>query len=92
MVISMNSCSLDNDPISNEAIPQGSDTTGSVKYKTRAEMLVQYNGIYNILKGNNLLENWNLDLLVMTETHADNAYRGATDAELPSWSSKSKMG
>jgi starch-binding outer membrane protein, SusD/RagB family len=82
MAISMNSCSLDNDPISNEAIPQGSDTTGTVKYKTREEMLVQYNGIYNILKGNNLLENWNLDLLVITETHADNAYRGATDAEL----------
>lgn len=82
MFISMNSCSLDNDPISNTAIPQGSDTVGTIKYKTRAEMLTQYNGIYNILKGNNLLENWNLDLLVITETHSDNAYRGATDAEL----------
>ncbi len=82
MVISMNSCSLNEDPISNPAIPQGSDTTGAVKYKTRDEMLTQYNGIYNILKGNNLLEDWNLDLLVITETHADNAYRGATDAEL----------
>jgi len=82
MVIGMNSCSLENDPLSNPAIPQGSDTVGTIKYKTRAEMLTQYNGIYNILKGNNGLENWNLDLLVITETHADNSYRGATDAEL----------
>jgi hypothetical protein len=82
MVIGMNSCSLENDPISNPAIPQGSDTVGSIKYKTRAEMVTQYNGIYNILKGNNGLENWNLDMLVLTETHADNSYRGATDAEL----------
>ena len=45
-------------------------------------MLTQYDGIYNLLKGNRGLENWNLDFLVFTETHADNAYRGATDAEL----------
>ncbi len=61
ILIVMNSCSLDEDPISNVAIPQGSDTAGAIKYPTRAEMLTQYNGIYNVLKGNNGLENWNLD-------------------------------
>jgi len=81
MVIGLSSCSLDEEPISN-IIQGGSDTTGSYKYYTRAEMLSQYEGIYNILKGNNGLENWNLDMLVFTETHADNSYRGATDAEL----------
>jgi hypothetical protein len=81
MVIFVSSCSLNEEPISN-IIQGGSDTTGSYKYYTRAEMLSQYEGIYNILKGNNGLENWNLDMLVNTETHADNAYRGATDAEL----------
>jgi hypothetical protein len=45
-------------------------------------MLTQYEGMYNALKGNDGLEKWNLDYLVVTETHADNSYRGATDAEL----------
>src|SRR5512133_30030 len=79
------SCTLDKDPISDysEVTIGGSDSTGStVKYLTRAQMLTQYEGLYNQLKGNRGLENWNLDLLVFTETHADNAYRGATDAEL----------
>jgi len=81
IVVFLSSCSLDEEPISN-IVQGGSDTTGSYKYYTREEMLSQYEGIYNILKGNNGLENWNLDMLVFTETHADNAYRGATDAEL----------
>jgi hypothetical protein len=79
------SCTLDKDPISDysEVTIGGSDSTGStVKYLTRAQMLTQYEGLYNQLKGNRGLENWNLDFMVYTETHADNAYRGATDAEL----------
>ncbi len=79
------SCSLDEDPLSqlSEITQGGTDSTGSyIKYVTRAEMLAQYEGMYNILKGNAGLENWNLDFMVYTETHADNAYRGATDAEL----------
>jgi starch-binding outer membrane protein, SusD/RagB family len=82
ILIIMNSCSLNEGPLSSVAVPQGSDTTGSIKYPTKAAMETQYNGIYNVLKGNDGLEDWNLDMLVMTETHADNAYRGATDAEL----------
>jgi len=82
ILISINSCSLNEEPISNIALGQGSDTVGAIKYPTRAEMLAQYNGIYNVLKTNSGLENWNLDFLVITETHSDNSYRGATDAEL----------
>lgn len=79
------SCSLEEDPVSSfsELTIGGSDTTGStVKYLTRAEMLTQYEAMYNLLKGNDGLEKWNLDMLVFMETHADNSYRGATDAEL----------
>jgi hypothetical protein len=79
------SCSLEEDPVSDysEITIGGSDSTGSnIKYATRAQMLTQYEALYNQLKGNYGLENWNLDFLVYTETHADNAYRGATDAEL----------
>jgi hypothetical protein len=83
--LKLGSCSLDESPVSDfsELTIGGTDTTGSsIKYRTRAEMLTQYEAIYNLLKGNGGLENWNLDLLVYTDTHADNAYRGATDAEL----------
>jgi len=79
------SCSLEENPVSDfsEITIGGSDSTGSsVKYTTRAQMLTQYEALYNVLKGNSGLENWNLDLMVFTETHADNSYRGATDAEL----------
>jgi hypothetical protein len=82
ILISLTSCSLNEEPISNIALGQGADTANAIKYPTRDQMKAQYDGIYNVLKGNNGLENWNLDYLVMTETHADNAYRGATDAEL----------
>jgi len=81
----LGSCSLDYEPISaySELTIGGNDSTGgSVKYSTRAQMLTQYEGMYNALKGNDGLEKWNLDYLVVTETHADNSYRGATDAEL----------
>lgn len=79
------SCALDEGPIADysELTIGGADSTGTdVKYKTREEMLTQYEGMYNMLKGNSGLENWNLDFLVLTDTHADNSYRGATDAEL----------
>jgi starch-binding outer membrane protein, SusD/RagB family len=79
------SCSLNEDPVSDysEVTIGGSDSSGTtIKYTTRAQMLTQYEGLYNALKGNSGLENWNLDMLVITETHADNAYRGAIDAEL----------
>lgn len=79
------SCELDEGPISeySELTIGSTDSTGTnVKYSTREEMLTQYEGMYNTLKGNAGLENWNLDFLVLTDTHADNAYRGASDAEL----------
>ncbi len=84
-LVYLGSCSLDEEPVSDlsELTVGSTDSTGStVKYATRAEMLTQYEGMYNALKGNAGLENWNADLLVFTETHSDNAYRGATDAEL----------
>jgi hypothetical protein len=79
------SCALDEGPTGaySELTIGGADSTGSdVKFSTREEMLTQYEGMYNMLKGNNGLENWNLDFLVVSDTHADNSYRGATDAEL----------
>ncbi|MDP4240601.1 MAG: RagB/SusD family nutrient uptake outer membrane protein [Bacteroidota bacterium] len=81
----ISSCDLKRDPVSDfsELTIGGKDSTGStVKFKTRAEMKTQYDYMYNQLTGNNGVEGWTADLLVYNETHADNAYRGATDVEL----------
>ncbi|HET6558411.1 MAG TPA: RagB/SusD family nutrient uptake outer membrane protein [Prolixibacteraceae bacterium] len=80
----LGSCSLDRDPISDfsELTVGGSDSTGgTVKFKTRAEMKTQYDNMYNELSTNRV-ESWILDYLIYSDTHSDNAYRGATDLEL----------
>lgn len=85
LILSLVSCSLDESPLSDysELTIGGSDSTGStVKYATKAQMLTQYQAMYTLLQGNDGLEKWNADFLVINETHSDNAYRGATDAEL----------
>jgi starch-binding outer membrane protein, SusD/RagB family len=78
-------CSLDENPISDysELTIGGSDSSGTtIKYKTKAQMKTQYEAMYTLLQGNDGLEKWSADFLVITETHSDNAYRGASDAEL----------
>jgi hypothetical protein len=74
------SCSLNEKAISD--ILTTTDSSGISQYKTRAEMQAQHDGMYILLQGNDGLERWNADYLVFNETHSDNAYRGATDAEL----------
>ena len=78
----MGSCSLNYDPISNYSeLTFGNETGGTGnKYETKAEMQQQYDNIYKSIQ--NAQESWYMDMLVFAETHADNAYSGATDAEL----------
>jgi len=80
MILYFASCSIKEKAISDVLVV--TDTAGFVKYKTKADMQAQYEGMYTLLQGNDGLERWNADYLVFNETHADNAYRGATDAEL----------
>jgi len=85
VVLFVSSCDLIRNPVSDfsELNIGGKDSTGStVKFKTRAEMQTQYDYMYNQLTTNNGVEGWTADMLVYNETHADNAYRGATDVEL----------
>ncbi|MFZ4454950.1 MAG: RagB/SusD family nutrient uptake outer membrane protein [Bacteroidales bacterium] len=59
------------------------DSTGnSVKFRNRDEMLAAYNYMYNLLTKNEGVEGWTADMLIYSDTHADNSYRGATDVEL----------
>ncbi len=84
-------CDLTRNPISDfsELNIGGTDSSGTtVKFKNRAEMKTQYDFMYQQLtissgpNANRGIEGWTADMLVYTETHADNAYRGATDLEL----------
>lgn len=78
-------CDLTRNPVSDfsELNIGGQDSSGTtVKFKDRAEMKTQYDFMYNQLSQNRGIEGWTADMLVYTETHADNAYRGATDLEL----------
>jgi SusD family. len=76
-------CDLNRSPISDFSQSTRLDSTGtSVKFKNREEMLAAYNYMYNVLTHNEGVEGWTADWLVYSDTHADNAYRGATDVEL----------
>ena len=80
----LGSCSLERDPISDfsELTVGGTDSIGgTVKFRTKAEMKTQYDRMYSQLSGDKV-EAWILDYLIYSDTHADNAYRGATDLEL----------
>jgi hypothetical protein len=85
IILATGACSLDRNPLSDfsELTIGGTDSTGTtVKFKDKAEMKTQYDVMYNQLTGNRGLETWTLDFLVFSDTHSDNSYRGATDAEL----------
>ncbi|MDR2533567.1 MAG: RagB/SusD family nutrient uptake outer membrane protein [Tannerellaceae bacterium] len=74
-------CSLDKDPISqySEIILGESQGSDRIKYKTRAEMLTQYEAIYRRIKNDQGPQALNYFLL--SEAHSDNAYGGTTDNE-----------
>ncbi|MBP7871356.1 MAG: RagB/SusD family nutrient uptake outer membrane protein, partial [Parabacteroides sp.] len=92
-VLFATSCSLDQDPISDfsEITVGGKDTTDtSVKFKTKEEMKTQYDGIYKAIQ--NAQEAWYADMLVLNETHSDNAYCGSSGAELTSLEQQTQDG
>ena len=85
ITFAVSSCDLNLNPISDfsQISESGTDSAGiTVKFKTRDQMLAQYNYMYNQLTQNQGVEGWTADLLIYAETHADNSYRGATDVEL----------
>ncbi len=82
IIITTISCSLDKDPISefSEVILGSNEGSGDrIKFKTRGEMLTQYESMYNAFKNQ---EHWYLDYLLITEVRSDNAYAGTTGAEV----------
>ena len=77
------SCSLDYNPVDIYSdVTEGIDTTSNssqVILKDKAAVLNQRQVLYQNLKDGQ--EHWYLDMLLLAESHSDNAYAGAPNAE-----------
>ena len=74
-------CSLEQDPISDRTeLTEGklSDDVSAV-LKDKQAALDQRKNLYELLR--NRQEHWSLDLRLIGDAHADNAYYGTADAE-----------
>jgi hypothetical protein len=81
LLVTVASCSLDYDPISEYSEKTFGQTSGtdSIKYKSRDEMVLQYQSLYQKLKDQ---EHWYLDLIMLCETRSDNSYAGSTGSQV----------
>ena len=75
------SCSLDYNPVDTYSqVTQGMDSLGNViPMKDKAAVLNQRQVLYNMVKDGQ--EYWWLDVLLLAESHSDNAYAGSPSAE-----------
>ncbi len=76
------SCSLDRDPLDAYSdVTEGITEEGEyVAFRDRAAVLSHMTTLYNQMRDRQ--EHWYLDLLLIAESHADNAYAGTTGAEV----------
>ncbi|RNC66939.1 RagB/SusD family nutrient uptake outer membrane protein [Proteiniphilum sp. X52] len=75
------SCSLDYDPLDTYSdVTEGMEQdTAVVVFKDKAAVVSHRQTLLNLYK--NGQEHWHLDLLLLAETHSDNAYAGAPNNE-----------
>lgn len=85
-------CSTDKDPLDTYSdVTQGESTTGSkLPFNNKADVESQMQLLYKQLKDRQ--EHWYLDLLVVGDVHADNAYAGTTGAEVVPYENNSIEG
>lgn len=76
------SCSLDKDPLDSYSdVTEGVNQEGDrVVFRDRAAVESHLQTLYNQMRDRQ--EHWYLDLLLLSESHADNAYAGTTGAEV----------
>ena len=81
-MISLASCSLDYEPISEPSeITQGTQTeTSTAVLKDKAAAEAQLKSLYELFR--NRQEHTHLDYLLIGDSHSDNAYAGTTGAEV----------
>ncbi|MGJ1287516.1 RagB/SusD family nutrient uptake outer membrane protein [Sphingobacterium spiritivorum] len=82
MGCTMISCSLNRDPLDTYSdVTEGVTETGKkVVFKDKATVLSHMKTLYQQMRDRQ--EHWYLDLLLIAESHADNAYAGTTGAEV----------
>ncbi|TDS15821.1 RagB/SusD family nutrient uptake outer membrane protein [Sphingobacterium paludis] len=78
----LQSCSLARDPLDSFSdVTEGVDERGEyVAFKDKASVLSHRQAMYDQIR--NRQEHWYLDLLLVGDAHADNAYAGTTGAEV----------
>src|SRR5690606_9006463 len=76
------SCSLDKDPLDTYSdVTEGVNEEGEyVAFKDKAAVLSHMTTLYNQMRDRQ--EHWYMDLLLIADVHADNAYAGTTGAEV----------
>ncbi|MDR2126499.1 MAG: RagB/SusD family nutrient uptake outer membrane protein [Prevotellaceae bacterium] len=83
LAISIVSCSLDYNPVDTYSdVTEGVDSTGQkeVVFRDKAAVVSHVQSLYSRLR--NEQEHWYLDILLVAESHSDNAYAGTTGAEV----------
>lgn len=81
-LINFTSCSLDKDPLDSYSdVTEGFEDKGEeIIFKDKAAVESHLKSLYNILRDRQ--EHWYLDMLLIGDAHADNAYAGTTGAEV----------
>ncbi len=87
LIAFISSCSLDFDPISDYSdVTEGIAVTGKeVVFKDKAAVESQLQSIYEALRD----QEWYIDKILVAESHSDNAYAGAFNAEVLPWETNS---
>ncbi|MDD4514760.1 RagB/SusD family nutrient uptake outer membrane protein [Massilibacteroides sp.] len=82
LLLTASSCSLDYDPLEAYSdVTEGVNESGDqVVFKDKAAVESHLKTIYNQMRDRQ--EHWYLDLMLIAESHSDNAYAGTTGAEV----------
>ena len=82
LLLGISSCSLNYDPLDTYSdVTEGvSNSNSKVVFKDKAAVESHLTTIYNQMRDRQ--EHWYVDLLLIAESHADNAYAGTTGAEV----------
>lgn len=82
LLVGFSSCSLDYDPVDTYSdVTEGVTESGTqVVFRDKAAVLSHRQTIYNQMRDRQ--EHWYVDLLLIADAHADNAYAGTTGAEV----------
>lgn len=83
LVLSTTSCSLDYDPVETYSdVTEGVTEEGGEKivFKDKAAVESHMTNIYKLMRDRQ--EHWYVDLLLIADSHSDNAYAGTTGAEV----------